>query len=215
MKTEPSRGAGPASRLPPAPQPRAAPAAPPLTFRHLLGERRAPEGAPERWPRPLAAQGVDLSPALAAGTLPGPDLPARAGPAPDGQPEREALGLGEHAEPALWVDPLQLSLCRPPGCALAPPAAPAPPPPHGLPLEALAEQLVRRIAIGGSARRGAARIELGAGALAGATVTVVAEAGEVSIELSLPPGAGAGDWEERLSTRLRQRGVAVREITVR
>lgn len=186
-----------------------------MTFRHFIGERRAPEGAPERSPRPLAAQGVDLSPALAPGTSPARDPAALAPPAAEGDPEREAPELGEHGESAPWVDPLQLTLCRPPGFAFAPPAAAAPPPPHGLPLEVLAEQLVRRIAIGGSARRGAARIELGAGALAGATVTVVAEAGEVSIELSLPPGAGAGDWEERLSARLRQRGVAVRELTVR
>ncbi|MBX3127100.1 MAG: hypothetical protein KF718_10305 [Polyangiaceae bacterium] len=215
MKTEPPRGAAAASRLPPAPAARSAPTSPPLTFRYFLGDRRALEGGPERPARPAATFG-DLSLALPAGTTsPARDPAALAPPAADGDPEREAPALGEHREPAPWVDPLQLTLCRPPGFAFAPPAAAAPPPPHGLPLEVLAEQLVRRIAIGGSARRGAARIELGAGALAGATVTVVAEAGEVSIELSLPPGAGAGDWEERLSARLRQRGVAVRELTVR
>jgi hypothetical protein len=114
-------------------------------------------------------------------------------------------------------------LCDPLGRALAQVAPPAsrpvehqPPPATLLPeLEQLLGRLVRRAAFGGDGRRGTARLEIGAGELAGATLLVEADAGELTIDVDLPPGAHAGQWRERLSERLAARGLTVREITVR
>lgn len=71
---------------------------------------------------------------------------------------------------------------------------------------ALVERWVRRVALGGDSRRGVARLDIGSGRLAGTELTVVAEAGHVSVELSLPPGQTEGGLGARLRRRLEQRG---------
>lgn len=128
------------------------------------------------------------------------------------------------AEPECRPAPASLDpLCDPLGRALAQvaPRANAAPdhaalPPALLPeIEQLLGRLVRRAAFGGDGRRGTARLEIGAGALAGATLLVQADAGELTIDVDLPPGAAAEEWRARLADRLAARGLAVREITVR
>ena len=58
------------------------------------------------------------------------------------------------------------------------------------------------------------RIELGAGALAGATVVVHADDGRVRVKLDAPAGAELDAWRTRLGQRLALRGVAVDELIV-
>jgi hypothetical protein len=70
----------------------------------------------------------------------------------------------------------------------------------------LVERWVRRVALGGDSRRGVARLDIGSGRLSGTEVVVMAEAGRVSVELSLPAGLPAADLQERLRTRLERRG---------
>ena len=93
-----------------------------------------------------------------------------------------------------------------PAVAPAPASAPAPPPPS---LEDLLPALVRRIAWSGDARRGAVRLELGAGPLEGATLLVRAEGGRVEVTLRAPPGTVAGAWADHLTRRLEARGLDV------
>jgi hypothetical protein len=81
-------------------------------------------------------------------------------------------------------------------------------------LAPVVSQLVRRFSWGGDGRRGVARIELCAGSLAGATLLVTAEGGEVRVEVDLPPGGTAEVWANRLATALEARGVRVAAIDV-
>ena len=82
-------------------------------------------------------------------------------------------------------------------------------------VEAAVARLVRRIAWGGDGRRGTARIEFGAGELAGATLVVAADGAAVTIELEVPPGVDASSWRKRLGKRLAARGVQVESLEVR
>lgn len=77
-------------------------------------------------------------------------------------------------------------------------------------LQSLLSGLSRRAAWGGDRRRGCARIELSEGALAGATLVVRTERRTVSVELELPPGMVAQDWQQRIAERLEGRGFAAR-----
>ncbi|HEY0464239.1 MAG TPA: hypothetical protein VGC79_08525 [Polyangiaceae bacterium] len=77
-------------------------------------------------------------------------------------------------------------------------------------LQNLLSGLARRAAWGGDRRKGSARIELSEGALAGATLVVHAEQRCVSVELELPPGVVASDWQQRIAGRLEERGFAAR-----
>jgi len=81
-------------------------------------------------------------------------------------------------------------------------------------LQQLISGLSRRVAWGGDRRKGSARIELGAGALAGATLVVHTDQREVRVELELPAGSGASDWQQRIIERLEGRGFAVHSVTV-
>jgi hypothetical protein len=74
-------------------------------------------------------------------------------------------------------------------------------------LEELLPALVRKIAWSSDARRGAVRIELGAGALSGATLLVAAEGGRVRVTLTAPRGVELGAWRERIIARLSSRGL--------
>jgi hypothetical protein len=58
------------------------------------------------------------------------------------------------------------------------------------------------------------RLELGAGALAGSTVVVHADAGRVRVQLDTPAGTDIEAWKARLDERLTLRGVEVEEIVV-
>jgi hypothetical protein len=95
-------------------------------------------------------------------------------------------------------------------------ATPAPPPqePARGPLaptslEELLPALVRKIAWSGDGRRGAVRIELGAGALAGATLLVLANRGRVHVTLSARAPMELEPWRERIVARLAARGLEV------
>ena len=84
-------------------------------------------------------------------------------------------------------------------------------------LEELLPELVRKIAWSGDARRGAVRLEVGAGALAGATLLVQAEYGRVHVTLHAAPGAADADaesWRDRIEARLAARGLDVGGVEV-
>jgi hypothetical protein len=81
-------------------------------------------------------------------------------------------------------------------------------------LEDLLPALVRRIAWSGDARRGTVRLELGAGALAGATVLIHAEDGRLRVHLRAPAGVDAEAWRSRIEARLARRGLAVDHVEV-
>jgi hypothetical protein len=150
-----------------------------------------------------------LDPKVAEDPL--PRIATRVGRRPEEHDEREQPELGKPKE---TLDPLLCALSHP--RVIEPPAtAAAAQPARELPVEALLERLVRRMAVGGSGKRGTARIELGAGGLDGTTVTIHADdAGEVSVELELAPGA-RGDWHEGLKEKLERRGLRVKSIEVR
>jgi hypothetical protein len=135
-----------------------------------------------------------------------PELPPSL--APEDQPSL-GQGGGDLAE---WF-----SLINPSGGVEAPHQveAPAPPsPPAAQEVAELVERWVRRVALGGDQRRGAVRLDFGHGRFSGAELVVVADAGRVSVELSLPPAMAATDLAERLRSRLERRGIAA-DVVVR
>ncbi len=128
--------------------------------------------------------------------------------APEEQPSF-GQGGGEIAEwfslinPAGGVDAPQL---------VAPTASPSPP--AVIEVAELVEHWVRRVALGGDQRRGAVRLDFGQGRFSGAELVVVADAGRVSVQLTLPPATAAAGLSERLSARLERRGIAA-DVVVR
>ncbi|HEU5073034.1 MAG TPA: hypothetical protein VFU02_02660 [Polyangiaceae bacterium] len=74
---------------------------------------------------------------------------------------------------------------------------------------------VRRIAWGGDRQRSVAYIELGAGTLTGAALTLEARGNAISVVVDLPPGASHAGWAERLTERLARRGFEVQGVEVR
>ena len=81
-------------------------------------------------------------------------------------------------------------------------------------LEEILPQLVRRLSMTGDGKRGAIRVEIGSGALAGSTLLVSAEEGRLRVELSLPASVDATAWRDRIATRLSARGLTVDEVSV-
>ncbi|HKO50912.1 MAG TPA: hypothetical protein VJV79_24545 [Polyangiaceae bacterium] len=77
-------------------------------------------------------------------------------------------------------------------------------------LQNLLTGLARRTAWGGDRHKASARIQLSAGSLAGAILVVHTEQRSVSVELELPPGLSALDWQERIAQRLEARGFSAR-----
>jgi hypothetical protein len=75
-------------------------------------------------------------------------------------------------------------------------------------------RFVRKVAWSGDAHSGTARLELGAGALAGATLTIHSDQGAVRVSLELPPGVDAAAWRERIARRLGARGLQVAALDV-
>jgi hypothetical protein len=63
----------------------------------------------------------------------------------------------------------------------------------------------------GDARRGAVHLELGAGSLSGATVTLECEDDRVRVRLSVPSGVDLEGWRERIASRLVAAGLPVEE----
>jgi hypothetical protein len=81
-------------------------------------------------------------------------------------------------------------------------------------LEDLMRPLVRRLAWSGDGRRATARIEIGAGELAGATLLVDVDEGRVRVHLDLPPGVVAGEWRARICRRLADRRIPTDRVEV-
>ncbi len=128
---------------------------------------------------------------------------------------RDAVGIGDVAgEPA--IDPtMQILLATPPR-SVAPTAvvADARAPDVRTPMEQLMSKLVRRVAWSGNARSGAARLELGAGELEGATLLIQADHGAVRVTIDLPPGVDRAAWRDRIAGKLGNRGLHVEDIEV-
>lgn len=76
-----------------------------------------------------------------------------------------------------------------------------------LSLDELVPALVRKIGWSCDAQRCAVRIELGAGALSGATLLVAAERGRVRVTLRARSGVELESWRERIVARLAARGL--------
>ncbi len=151
--------------------------------------------------------------------------------APKGQPQTTALPqavLDVHAEPEKRarhqahedgdLDPIARQAAQ-----LAPPVAFAPAAEREaaaaqtharVSLEELVPELVKKIAWSGDAKSGTVRMELGAGDLAGSTLTVSAENGRVSVHVAAPPGTDAAAWKNRIATRLEARGIAIDTVHV-
>jgi hypothetical protein len=81
-------------------------------------------------------------------------------------------------------------------------------------LEDLFPAIIRRASWSGDGQRGTARIEIGDGVLAGATLLIHADGGRVRVLLDTPPGADVGSWRERITRRLAGHSVPVDEVEV-
>jgi hypothetical protein len=81
-------------------------------------------------------------------------------------------------------------------------------------LEDLVPALVRKVAWSGDGSRGAVRMELGSGALAGGTIQICVEAGRVRVHIDLPAGVDMDAWRGRIARRLAGRGLDIEEIVV-
>lgn len=186
----------------------------------------------------MAPSGNDAGVAHAWHFTPGPrrgPSPAGAGASPELSPPREQNPVRlqstptEHEQEASEAplgeglgDPLVRALAHAPPGPLSPvvDAAANIAAPLSLPAPALTqltgvERLLRRCAWGGDKTRGVARLEFGAGALAGSTLLIEADHGTLSLVLELPAGSEDDGWAERLRARLHGRGLSVSELVVR
>lgn len=174
-------------------------------FRALLGRPGGlpatpptvqPPATPSTAPRPSGAPrpGVEF---------PGDRRPRDREPAPAPPPDRDPL---EPLERTLW--PLRPPVAPPPPASPPPPAAALPP------VDQLVDRLLRRLALGGSRHRGTAFLEIGAGELQGASVTIHAEGGRLCIDVEAPEGEASRRWRSQLQERLRARGLEA-EVTLR
>lgn len=170
-----------------------------------------------------------------------PFAPLVRAPAPPAPPARLAPTSSTHAaaahgapasrgrEPAAKtndddaLDPLSRHAAQlAPPMHFAPPpqlAAPAPtaavavvPPP--LSLEDILPQLVRKLALAGDGKRATVRVEIGSGALAGATVVVSNESGGIRVDVEAPPGTDHAAWSARIRGRLEAKGLRVDSVAV-
>jgi hypothetical protein len=127
----------------------------------------------------------------------------------DAKPRREDDLLDPSARRAAQLAPPPQATAQ--VAAVAPTERTAPP---RASLEALLPALVKRIAWSGDARRGTVRMELGAGALAGATLVIESNDGRVDVQLAAPAGVDVTAWRERIARRLGDRGLDVGSIVV-
>jgi hypothetical protein len=81
-------------------------------------------------------------------------------------------------------------------------------------LEELLPALVRRVAWSGDGTRGTARLEIGAGELAGATLVVAADAGRVRVHLEVPAGVDTAAWQDRIRRQLESRRIVADSVEV-
>ena len=88
-------------------------------------------------------------------------------------------------------------------------ATPATDPARGAETPQLVERWVRRVALGGDARRGVARLDIGEGRYSGAELLVTAEARHVSVKLSLNGAEADEGLARRLRAGLEAKGYAV------
>ena len=142
-------------------------------------------------------------------------------------PPRKASGRDERREEDA-LDPVARHAAQLAAPAILTPLAPPPSltpaavaDPGGAPalramtsLEEILPQLVRRLSMTGDGRRGAVRVEIGSGALAGSTLLVSAEEGRLRVELSAPSNVDAASWRDRIASRLAARGLVVDEVLV-
>lgn len=120
------------------------------------------------------------------------------------------------------LDPLTrhaAQLAPPLVTALAPAAAtpPSPSPPTPISLEELLPQLVRKLALAGDGKRATVRVEIGAGALEGATLLVSNETGGIRVDVEAPGLASGVDrdaWSTRIRQRLEAKGLRVESIRI-
>jgi hypothetical protein len=184
--------------------PRPAPPSPQRPFRTLLGHHEGlPTAAPP--PMPPTAPRATSAPRPGRMEIPGERRPHDHDPTPEAvpSPNRDLL---EPLERTLWH-------LRPP--ATSPPPASPPPSAAALPpVDQLIDRLLRRIALGGSRHRGTAFLEIGAGNLEGASVTIHAEGSRLCIEVEAPEGEASRRWRHQLQERLRARGLEA-EVTLR
>ncbi|HSY23007.1 MAG TPA: hypothetical protein VK841_12865 [Polyangiaceae bacterium] len=195
-----------------------------VDFRQLLAREEAGIRQEEAF-----ASGTQAS--LAASAMPKAPLPSGTAASPHTATAAEAVTrrAATHEDP---LDPLNRHRA-----SLAPPDAPLPTPsfaPVHVPagfgsaapatpeaalramasLEHLVPSLVRRVAWSGDARRGTARLEIGAGELAGSTLLVHADEGRVQVHLSVPPGVDAASWQRRIAERLASRNISAQSVEV-
>jgi hypothetical protein len=138
--------------------------------------------------------------------------------------DKDAALVGPTAlAPADELDPMARALRLPCGAVSASAAASSSAPSEGhdavanasrVSLEHVLSRLVRRIAWSGDGQAGSARIEFGAGALEGATLTLHAVGGELHVNLDLPPGVDSAAWKDRIARRLSARGLQVSSLEV-
>ncbi len=161
---------------------------------------------------PAPAAGLSGHPPEGNGTSP---LPRLSHPGRDGQGQGHSHHGQDPGRPNALLDPLVRSFAHGQLSHVSAPPPPAAPPPTLVHLDQIMTKLVRKVAWGGDGERGAARIELGAGELAGATIVVESDNGALSVDVELPPGVAADVWRERLEKRFKGRGFNLVELNVR
>jgi hypothetical protein len=233
-KPSPSTAASaPPSPRPPPPR-NAKPTAPFTAFARDRAAPAEPTGdapAADLSPRGPLAASLDegstppVTSPLARTAQPAPDL----GATPDAKSSHVDAARPDTSEPHTRVqvqdDPLDPML-RQPGLFAPPTAPPLPTTPASTPagallarastsLEELLPQLVRKIAWSGDGKRGAVRMELGAGALAGSTLVLESDGGRIRVQLDAPPGVDGEAWKRRIGARLADKRIEVESIEVR
>ena len=198
----------------PATAPRPSPSAG-LAFARLLGRTAPPKGKLPPLPAtalPKKKETAELGNArpLVLGSDP---LPTHARV----EPRRDEPETDHHHRPSAddLLDPSvrQAALLAPPPqvqAAVAPAAEAVEAPRARMSLEELMPLLVRRIAWAGDRTKGTVRLEIGAGAYAGATLLVHADQGRVRVEVS---GVASDDLRARIDQRLRRHGLDVESVT--
>ncbi|MGH7438266.1 MAG: hypothetical protein ACRENE_21485 [Polyangiaceae bacterium] len=129
----------------------------------------------------------------------------------DRQEGGEAPSLDSALAPPVFPPPAGPAGAAPLADSPPPPPAPvAAPPPAAL--QELWPVLVRRVAWGGDVRRSCVRLELGAGALSGATVVLTYDEGQVRVSLDHPARTDLDAWRARIGARLLAAGLPVAEV---
>jgi hypothetical protein len=176
----------------------------------LEAARRATSGSPaaRSTASPAFSQALHVAVGGAAGRAAGRGGRDRSASGAGAQELDAATRQAAHlSPPALGLEaPMQPLTTTLPTLASPAPSVPSGPGPFS-PLEEILPALVRRIAWSGDARRGAVRIELGAGALAGATLLVASDGGRVQVTLSARSDVELEPWRERIAARLANRGL--------